>query len=387
MKTVLISGASIAGPALAWWLNYHGFVPTLVERMPGPARGGHAVDVRGVALDILQAMDIRDAVHDQRMRMTGVSIIDETGAETWRSEEMTISGGRFDNPDIEILRDKLSHVLVGSLPADTEILYGDSISSIKEDADGVMVRLASGGTRKFDLVIGADGLRSNIRNLVFGEDREFLRPFGIALAPFSAPNTLGIKDWQISYRNGKDGYMIYTAPGNEELRICFNVPATLDDMPVDRATQVAVIRERCGNLGWETPRFLDAMEAAPDFYLGLIAQVKMAQWTKGRVGLIGDAACSPSPYSGQGTSLALVGAYVLAYELAQTPQDHAAAFARYEDKMRPFVAANQAIADLTRDPRFTEDPAFYGEVLEPAVDKAKMAIELDGLNVGCSRAP
>jgi 2-polyprenyl-6-methoxyphenol hydroxylase-like FAD-dependent oxidoreductase len=379
MKKVLISGASIAGPTLAWWLRHHGFAPTLVERMPGAAKGGHAIDVRGVALDVLEAMKVRDAAYDERMRMTGVSIIDQTGSEVWRSEEMTISGGKFDNDDIEILRDKLSHVLVGSLPSDTEILYGDSIQSLEESEDGVIVTLAKGGSRQFDLVIGADGLRSNVRNLVFGGDREFLHPFGIALAPFSAPNTLGIKDWQISYRNGKDGYMIYTAPGNEELRICFNVPAGLDDMPTDRSSQIAAIREHCGNLGWETPRFLDEMEVAPDFYLGLIAQVRMDRWTKGRVALVGDAGYSPTPYTGQGTSLAVVGAYVLAHELARTPDDHAAAFARYEAKLRPFVEANHAIAELTRDPSFTEDPEFYTDVVEPVIDMAKVAIELEGL--------
>ena len=242
MKTILISGASIAGPTLAWWLRRLGFAPTLVERMPGPARGGHAIDVRRAALDILDAMDVREAVHERRMRIKGVSIIGEAGEEIWRSEEMTISGGRIDSDDIEILRDRLSRVLVGSLPDDVEIIYGDSVTALVEETDGVTVHFAKGGTRKFDLIIGADGLRSNIRNLVFGGDREFLRSFDVALAPFSAPNILGIKDWQISYRNAdNEGYMIYTAPENDELRVCFNVPATLDDMPSDRASQMAAI--------------------------------------------------------------------------------------------------------------------------------------------------
>jgi 2-polyprenyl-6-methoxyphenol hydroxylase-like FAD-dependent oxidoreductase len=380
VKSVLISGASVAGPTLAWWLRRHGFTPTLIERMPGLARGGHAVDVRGAALDILDMMGVREAVHANRMRMNGVSIVGDDGKEVWRSEEMTISGGRFDNDDIEILRDRLSRLLVASLPGDVEILYGDSVSALDDEGDGVTVQLAKNGTRKFDLVIGADGLRSNIRNLVFGPDRDFLNSFDIALAPFSAPNTLGLEDWQISYRNAdNDGYMIYTAPGNEELRVCFNVPWTLDDVIPDRAGQMALIRERCGKLGWETPRFLDAMETAPDFYLGLIAQVKMTHWTKGRVALVGDAGYCPSPYTGQGTSLAVVGAYVLAHELARTPEDHVSAFARYEAKLRPFVDRNQAIAELTRDDRFTDDPEYYSTVIEPAMDEAKVAIELEGL--------
>ncbi len=379
MTAVLISGASIAGPALAWWLSRYGFVPTLVERAPAPLKGGHAIDVRGAALDILRAMALVEAVHDKRTRMKGVSILDEAGKEVWRSEEMTISGGSFDNGDIEILRDDISQLLVGKLPGGTEVIYGDSVAGMDEGADGVTVSFEKGPARKFDLVVGADGLRSNIRKLAFGEDIQFLRPFGVALAPFSAPNTMGLEDWQLSYRSGQDSCMIYTARENRELRVCFGIPAGLDDVPPDRAGQMALVRERCGLMGWEVPRLLDAMDAAPDFYLGLIAQVKMDRWTSGRVALVGDAGYCPSPFTGQGTSLAIVGAYVLADELARSPQDHAAAFARYEAKLRPYVEANHAIADLTRDERFN-DPDYYSAVVEPAMDSAKHAIVLEGLD-------
>jgi 2-polyprenyl-6-methoxyphenol hydroxylase-like FAD-dependent oxidoreductase len=131
-------------------------------------------------------------------------------------------------------------------------------------------------------------------------------------------------------------------------------------------------------MGWEVPRLLDAMEAAPDFYLGPIAQVRMDHWTCGRIALVGDAAYCPSPFTGQGTSLAIVGAYVLAWELAQADGDHHAAFAAYEQRMRPFVDINQAIADLSRDPRFGEDPQYYLDVIEPAMAGAERAIELPG---------
>jgi 2-polyprenyl-6-methoxyphenol hydroxylase-like FAD-dependent oxidoreductase len=132
-------------------------------------------------------------------------------------------------------------------------------------------------------------------------------------------------------------------------------------------------------MGWHVPELLAAMEQARDFYLGSFAQVRMPHWTKGRAALVGDAAYCPSPYTGQGTSLAIVGGYVLAYELAQTPNDHEAAFARYEAKMRPFVEENHAIADLTRDERFA-DPDYYTGVVEPALEKAKNAIELEGIS-------
>jgi 2-polyprenyl-6-methoxyphenol hydroxylase-like FAD-dependent oxidoreductase len=148
------------------------------------------------------------------------------------------------------------------------------------------------------------------------------------------------------------------------------------EIPGDRAGQIALVRKNCAHMGWQIPRLLDAMEAAQDFYLGPIAQVKMEHWTNGRFALVGDAAYCPSPFSGQGPSLAIVGAYVLAWELARSPHDHAAAFAGYECRMRPFVEINQAIADLSRDPRFGEDPQYYLEVIEPAMARAERAIEL-----------
>lgn len=378
MQRILISGASISGPALAWWLLRRGFTPTLIERAPGPRPGGHAIDVRGAALDVLRAMGLLEAAQDNRTRMKGVSMLDTEGKEVWRSDEMTISGGSFGKEAIEILRDDLSNILVSDLPAGTEIIYGDSITALHEENDGVLVSFGQGPARKFDLVVGADGLGSNTRKLAFNTGGEVYRPFGVALAPFSTPNMLGLEDWQVSYNNGKDSCMIYTARDNKELRACFGFAARLEDVPADRAGQMALVRKNCGHMGWIVPQLLDAMDEAPDFYLGPMAQVRMSHWTKGRVALVGDAGYCPSPYTGQGTSLALVGAYVLAWELAQSPGDHAAAFGRYEDKMRPYVEKNQALADLTRDERFS-DPEYYRTVIEPAMDVAKDAIELEGL--------
>jgi len=379
MTTILISGASIAGPALAWWLHHYGMTPVLVEKAPAPVKGGHAIDVRGSAIEVLRAMGLEDAARARRTRMTGVSKLDADGNEIWRSEEMTISGGSFGKQSIEILRDDMSDVLVTGLPDGIEMIYGDHVTALADGPDGVEVTFASGGRRRFDLVVAADGVRSTIRALVFGPDSAFLRPFDVALAPHSAPNLLGLKDWQLTYECGANSCMIYTAPDNQSLRVCFGFDVPLADVPHARAEQVALVRARCGDMGWEVPRFLDIMEQAPDFYLGPIAQVRMDRWTSGRVALVGDAGYCPSPFTGQGTSLALVGAQVLACELSRSPDDHAAAFARYEERLRPFVEINQAIADITRDPRFAEDPNFYLAVVEPAMERAESAIELAGL--------
>jgi 2-polyprenyl-6-methoxyphenol hydroxylase-like FAD-dependent oxidoreductase len=377
-KRVLISGASIAGPALAWWLMRHGFEPTLVEQSPIPRPGGHAIDVRGAALDVLRAMGLEARAKERRTQIHGMSVLAADGSEVWRSEEMTISGGAFDVESIEILRDDTSEILLSALPDITEVMYGDSVVGLEDNGVDVMVSFSRAPSRSFDLVVGADGIGSNIRKLVFGDDLDWFHPFGVALASYSAPNHLELENWQVSYELGKERCLIYTARQNRELRLCFAFAAALAEVPRERAEQMALIKVRCGQWGWEVPQLLAAMESAPDFYLGPIAQIRAPTWSNGRVALVGDAAYCPSPFTGQGTSLALVGAYVLASELSQSPDDHAAAFARYEAKMRPFVEKNQALAEFGLDERFA-DPDFYTGVLEPALYEAQDAIELDGL--------
>ncbi|MCJ2180874.1 FAD-dependent monooxygenase [Novosphingobium album (ex Hu et al. 2023)] len=379
VRDILICGASIAGPALAWWLHQHGFRPVLLEKAPAPRPGGHAIDIRGAALGVIRAMGLEASIRANRTQMKGTSRLDRDGNEVWRSEEMTISGGSFARDAIEIMREDLSRILLGALPKDVETIYGDSVEMLREDADGIDATFVSGTQRRFDLVVGADGLASSMRRQVFGPDSEYLLPFDMVLAPFSSPNMIGLEDWQITYDDGNGSCMIYTAPGNETLRVCFGFTAPLKDLLEDRASQIALVRENCAGMAWHVPGLLDNMEAAPDFYLGPIAQVKMKGWTRGRVALVGDAAYCPSPFTGQGTSLALVGAYALAREVAHYPTAPADAFARYEAIMRPFVEVNQAIAGLSRDPRFGSDPGYYTDVIEPAMAHAENAVKLPEL--------
>jgi 2-polyprenyl-6-methoxyphenol hydroxylase-like FAD-dependent oxidoreductase len=366
VRTVLISGCSIAGPALAFWLREHGFVPTIVERAAAPRPGGQAIDVRGKALEVLDRMGLADAARAARTTMKGVSVQDKDGNEIRRSEEMTFSGGRFDSNDVEILRDDLVNVLVSALDG-VEIIYGDAIANLREDAAGVAVEFRNGGQRRFDLVAGADGLHSHVRALTFGDETPFLHEMGIGLAVFTIPNYLGLADWQIAHRAADRGYVVYTARQNRELRIALGFAAsTADECRGDVAAQKALVARRGAGLGWEVPRFVSEMQNSNDFYFGTVAQVKMESWSIGRIVLLGDAAYCPSPLSGQGTSLALVGAYVLAEELARSRDDYAAAFAKYETRMRPFVALNQALIEVEQDE----------EGAPQRLDEAKNAIAL-----------
>ena len=371
VKSILISGASVAGPTLAYWLKRNGFVPTIVERAPEPRPGGQAIDIRGKALGVVERMGLLDQARAKRTQMKGVSVQDEFGKEVWRSEEKTFSGGRFDNDDVELLRDDLSNPLLGSL-GDTEIIFGDSIVGLMDGPDGVGVRFNNSPTRTFDLVLAADGVHSNVRKLAFGPEEPFLKPLGLALAIFSTPNYLGLKDWQLSFRDMDRGfgYLIYPARDNTELRINIGFGAGLaEDRYGDVEAQKALVAEKSAGWGWEVPNFVERMWKSTDFYFGALAQTVMERWSKGRIALVGDAGYCPSPFSGQGTSLALVGAYVLAQELGKSPDDYARAFASYENRLRPYVLKNQALAWRDRDA-----PEEEGEAM---IQEAKNYIDLD----------
>lgn len=369
-KTVLISGASIAGPTLAFWLKRRGFAPTLVERAPRPRPGGQAIDIRGKALAVVERMGLIERARALRTRLKGVSVQDELGKEIWRSEEMTFSGGRFDNDDIEILRDDLSSLLLGTV-ADCETLFADSIVELSDGPGGVQVRFETAAPRTFDLVLAADGVHSTVRRLVFGPDEPLLKPLGLGLAIFSTDNYLGLNDWQIAFRDEARGfgYLLYPVRDNRELRINIGIKAGLaDDRHGDVDAQMALVAERSAGWGWEVPTLIRRMWRAPDFYFGAVAQTVMDKWSKGRVALVGDAGYCPSPFSGQGTSLALVGAYILAEELERSPDAHTRAFAAYDARMRPYVLKNQAIAWRARDAPDEDTDAM--------LDEAKNLVEL-----------
>jgi 2-polyprenyl-6-methoxyphenol hydroxylase-like FAD-dependent oxidoreductase len=361
----LISGGGIAGPALAYWLRRNGTEVTVVDRAPEPRPGGQAIDVRGVAMTVVERMGLVDELRALRTRMKGMSVVDAQGTELMRSTEHALSSGRLDSDDVEVLREDLVQLLIGAT-GDVEYVFGDSITELHEDADGVDVVFERSAPRRFDVVVGADGLHSLVRRLAFGPESDFVHHLGTYLAVFTAPNDIGLRDWQVWLREGNAGAGIYPARDNTELRV--NVGFQSEPLDLDHrdgGTARRLVAEHTSGLGWQIPHLLESMWDAPDFYFDAMAQVRMDAWTRGRVALLGDAGYCPSPLSGQGTSLALVGAHVLAAELAATG-DHRVAFARYEERMRPFVALNQALA--------TENPGL--PAAEESIERAKFAITL-----------
>jgi 2-polyprenyl-6-methoxyphenol hydroxylase-like FAD-dependent oxidoreductase len=339
---VLVSGASVAGTTVAYWLARHGYSVTVVERHPGLRPGGQAVDVRGPALTVLERMLLRAAADHVRTRMRGASVVDRDGNELSQDTESTPTAGLTANPDIELLRDDLVELLYDSTKLNCEFVFDDTIVALDDDGAAVGVTFEHADARSFDLVIGADGLHSNVRRLVFGPEEQFVERLGTYAAIFTVPNFLDLDYWQTWHYGDSTMAGVYSARNNSEARamIGFMDPELRID-PRDTEAQFAELEKRMADDGWVRPQLLQYMRAAPDFYFDEMSQVKMDRWSKGRVALVGDAAYCCSPLSGQGTSVALLGAYVLAGELAAAGDDYAQGFANYHNEFNDYVKRNQ----------------------------------------------
>ncbi|WP_406814578.1 FAD-binding protein [Mycobacterium sp. M23085] len=346
MTEVLVSGASVAGTAAAFWLGRHGFSVTVVERHRGPRPGGQAIDVRGPALTVLERMGLLGAAQQRKTQMQGSSVVDRDGNELSRDTEATPTGGRIDSPDIELLRDDLVELLYGASQWTAEYLFDDTITAVQDDGAAVRVTFERAAPRNFDLVIGADGLHSNVRRLVFGPEDDFIERLGTHAAIFTVPNFLDLDYWQTWHYGDATMAGVYSARNNSEARAMLGFMDTelrLDYR--DTEAQFAELERRMAGDGWVRPQLLEYMRTAPDFYFDEMSQIKMDRWSRGRVALVGDAGYCCSPLSGQGTSVALLGAYILAGELKAASQggavDYETGFADYHREFSDYVKRNQ----------------------------------------------
>ncbi|MYM83327.1 hypothetical protein GTP44_15345 [Duganella sp. FT50W] len=363
--SVLIAGMGVAGLAIARLLRNDGWKTTVVERAASPRMGGQPVDVRGPALDVADQMGILGGLRAVRTRVLGMSVVDGNGVELERNTDWTLGTGELESPDIEVLRDDIMLLLRGGDDYDSEEIFGDSVKGFEQDANGVDVSFEKAPSRRFDLVIGADGLHSKVRLAAFGPARRYVKHMGQYLAVFTCPNFMGLDHWQNWYRSEDCNYLAFPVRDNSALRagIWFNSDE-ISREGFSAEDQKRLIANRMEGLGGHVPRLMREMLDADDFYFSPIAQVHMDRYSNGRIALLGDACYCASPFSGQGTSLALIGAHILASELRLNGRDFGAAFRSYESRMRPFVAINQEIVGLDR-----ADPGYLD-----AFNRAKSAI-------------
>ncbi|MGI4742830.1 MAG: FAD-dependent monooxygenase [Janthinobacterium lividum] len=337
--TVLIAGASIAGPTLAYWLTTYGFSVVVVERAPALRLGGQNIDINGPGRKVIRLMGVEDRVRAANTGEMGLQFIGpqgEVAAEFPKDE--ALSGTR----ELEILRGDLVEILYDLTKATVDYRFGDSIAGLVQQADRVRVTFASGRTDTFQLMIAADGVRSSTRRLVFGDEPRFKY-----LGLYTAYLTIARQPTDTAW------WRWYTAPnrrvlmlrpdnhGTTRASVAFLAAEGAYDQH-SPAEQKAVLQAQLAGAGWEATRLSQALDEAADVYFDQVGQFLAPRWSAGRVALVGDAAYCPSPLSGKGTTLALVGAYVLAGELARhaRPED---AFAAYETRLRPYVTQAQQL--------------------------------------------
>lgn len=343
-KKILVSGASAAGPSLAFWLQRYGFDVTIVERHPTVRPGGYAIDVRGSAIHISRKMGILEDLQAADTKLEDIRFFDDDDKIVAEMDRNFGAGGGIAG-DLEVLRDDLAKILYEKIKDKVKFKFGNSITKLTEDADGIDVEFENGDKERYDLVIGADGTHSNVRHLVFGEESQFAHFWKRYISVFTIPNFRGLyRKWDWHMRPGFFGG-IQQYGDNQETRGIFLMSGEFREFDSRNIPQQkAMVRELMSDkMVWEIPRLLDEMDKATDFYFDSASQIKMPTWSKGRVSLVGDAAAGPTAFTGQGTSAAMVMAYVLAGELAEARGDYEVGFKRYEELARPFADENQDI--------------------------------------------
>lgn len=339
-RKVLISGASVAGPALAFWLNRYGFAVTVVEKAGTLRDGGYPIDVRGTALEVVRRMGILPRLEDAHIDLRRLTFLDGDGREVVSVNPHTVTGG-VAGRDLEVRRGDLAGALYTAVRDDVEFLFNDSIDTLDQSGHGVDVTFRGGSRRTFDMVFGADGLHSRTREFLFGPEERFHRYLGYCFAGFTMRNTLGLSHELMMWNTPGRAAALYAVGDNDDVHAFLNFahPEPPFDAFRNPAAQRDLVAAVFADAGWQVPGMLAAMRDADDLFFDGVSQIRMPRWSSGRVALVGDAAYAPSFLTGQGSSLALVGAYMLAGSLAD--RDHTAGFAAYEHHTREFVTVNQ----------------------------------------------
>ncbi len=342
---VAINGCGIGGPALAWWLLHHGHEPVLIEDAPKLRQGGYIVDFWGIGYDVAEKMGLIPEIRNAGYQIEEVRFVDKHGHKSG-GFSADVFGRMTHDRFTSARRADIAAALYGAVKDRAEVIFEDSVKAIQEHEQGIHVEFEHASSRDFDLLIGADGLHSKVRQLVFGPESGYERFLGYRVAAFD-----------VSGYPHRDElvYVSYAEPGRQVSRFSMRDDRTLflfvfnDDVPDGKTPQAdaerkTVLRDLFGKSGWECPQILDFMDGADSIYFDRVSQIRMTSWSKGRTALLGDAATAVSLLAGEGTGLAIAEAYVLAGELHRAAGDHATAFARYQGTLMPFLQAKQEFA-------------------------------------------
>jgi 2-polyprenyl-6-methoxyphenol hydroxylase-like FAD-dependent oxidoreductase len=342
--SVLISGLGIAGATLAYWLAEQGFHPTLVERSPRPRTTGYVIDFWGRGYDIAERMGIIPDLKLEGYDVKELRLVDAYGRRVGGFEAQVFRA-LTDDRYLTIPRSELANALLRKISGRHEIIFGDTIFSIEQSGEGVLVTFGNHKPRRYDLVVGADGLHSMVRKLAFGGAQVSETFLGYMAAAFEVEG----------YRpRDERTYVSFAAPGKQIARFALRNDRTaflfvfaadgVSPFATNIRTHKSILHAQFDDAGWECRRILEFLDKSDELYFDRVSQIKIDRWTRGRVALVGDAAFCPSLLAGQGAALAMVAAYVLAGELGKSHARPEIGMQRYEEILRPFITEKQTAA-------------------------------------------
>jgi 2-polyprenyl-6-methoxyphenol hydroxylase-like FAD-dependent oxidoreductase len=337
--TVLISGAGIAGPTLAHWLARLGFRPTVVERAVAPRSSGSPVDVREQAVAVAERMGVMSRIREAGTDVTEISFVDGDGRQVGRIDTGALRRAARSR-EVEVPRSDLARILWESCRDDVEFLFDDTIVSLDQDQAGVDVAFQHAPPRRFDLVVGADGLHSTVRRLAFGPESRYVRHLDVYVATLPLPGAAAHRRTVVMHNTPGRAVAVHPSTGGAIAAFMFRGPARPDFDHRDLAQHKRLLADAYAGGAWRVPELLDRVRDADDLYFDSVSQVELDRWRHGRIALLGDAASCVSLF-GDGCSLSMAGAYTLAGALAEHPGDHAAALAGYESAHRLLVTPKQ----------------------------------------------
>ena len=340
---VVVSGASFAGLATAFWMNRLGYRVTVVEVGKGLKTGGSPVDIKEGTVDIMKRMGLLERIQASSLKAKAVDFLDVEGVRIARMPAQS-GGAQGTNPEYEIERDALLHMMFEEVKSDVEFIFDDSIARLEETADQVAVTFKSGRQRSFSLLFGCDGNHSSVRRMCFGEESAYSHFLQNYFSITIVDKLLIEEDTAQMYNVPGKVVMLNAYNNKTDIIFCFYSEKEVPYSYRDQEEQRGIILQQFGGEGWRTRELLEELSRCRDFYFDKMCQIRMPSWTKGRVALVGDAGYCASPAAGMGGSLAIVGATALADAFQKHPESFEAAFREYNDSLRPFVEDVQAQA-------------------------------------------
>lgn len=338
---VLISGAGIAGLTLGYWLNKFGYELLIVEKSPDLSREGYMIDFYGSGFDVAEKMGLLEQLRGRHYPISQLTYVNDQGH---KRAVLNLDKLRaaLDHRHFNFMRGDLAQVLCEAVREDVPIRFGTTITQLQQRSDQVEAAFSDDSRESFDLVIGADGIHSNVREMVWGSERQFENYLGYYVSCAIIDNFLDREDVFVTHLEPERQAAVYAIRGGRlaTFFIFQSPPLRLNG----RSTQFDAVKAHFGEIDWVVPELLTKMKTAEQFYFDTISQIKMAQWYQGRVALVGDACQCLTLVAGQGASMAMAGAYILATALEEAGGDYQHAFRSYQARMKPEIDQRQVQA-------------------------------------------